>query len=155
MSKAWMPLYIGDYKRDTSHLSTLEHGAYLLLIMYYWDRGPLPNNPSVLAKIAGVSRQQWVHMSPNILAYFTLSIAKQLLHHKRVDKELEKANILQQKRALAGYKGGLASRGKTNQERNYSQAFAKQMGDQSQSHINLSYLERERLRRKGTFEEER
>ncbi len=151
-----MPLYIGDYKRDTAHLSVAEHGAYLLLIMHYWDRGPLPNDPSVLAKIVGVSRQQWVHMSPNILAYFELSIGKQLLRHNRIDKELAKAEIITAKRQLAGARGGFASRGKTNQERNYFKAFAKQTGDQSQSPSKiLSLRNREASRDKGTTEEER
>jgi uncharacterized protein YdaU (DUF1376 family) len=37
MSRAWMPLYVGDYPRDTRDLDALQHGACLLLIMHYWQ----------------------------------------------------------------------------------------------------------------------
>lgn len=36
--------HIGDYRRDTGHLSLLEHGAYRqLLDLYYVDEKPIPN----------------------------------------------------------------------------------------------------------------
>lgn len=52
MSSPWMPLWIGDYLKDTSHLCAAEHGAYLLLIMHYWQTGSLPTEDRHLAMIA-------------------------------------------------------------------------------------------------------
>lgn len=39
----WYPRYVGDYSRKTKHLSLIEHGAYsLLLDWYYSNSKPLP-----------------------------------------------------------------------------------------------------------------
>jgi len=43
MSFSYLPLYTGDYLRDTRHLSMCEHGAYLLALTHCWDsKGPMP-----------------------------------------------------------------------------------------------------------------
>jgi uncharacterized protein YdaU (DUF1376 family) len=151
MGRPWMPLYIGDYLRDTHQLTTLEHGAYLLLIMHYWNKGPLPDDLGQLSCITGIERRNFPRTWNKLQVFFELRTqepnlaqastanAKQLLgkcwHHKRLDSELEKANSISEKRSLAGHRGGLLSRKKNNLSRFVDQAIAKQTGIQSHKKI--------------------
>lgn len=93
MKRVWMPLDVGAYLRDTSRLSTLEHGAYLLLIMDYWVNGNLPKDDASLALIARVSLDDWKKMRPKLKKLF-----KKGWTHKRVEEELQKAAEISEKR---------------------------------------------------------
>lgn len=73
MSHAWMPLYVADYLADTGHLSTLEHGAYMLLIMHYWQTGGLPDDDRKLARIARLQLDQWQEIRDTIRFLFEKS----------------------------------------------------------------------------------
>lgn len=86
MTQPWMPLYVADYLADTRRLSTLEHGAYLLLIMDYWRNGGLPADDRDLARIAGLSAKAWSAMRAKIAALF-----QDGWRHKRIDAEMAKA----------------------------------------------------------------
>jgi uncharacterized protein YdaU (DUF1376 family) len=45
-------LYPGDYLRDTTRLTLIEHGAYLrLMLAYYGEEAPLPADPAELYNI--------------------------------------------------------------------------------------------------------
>jgi len=55
----WMPVFIGDYLADTMHLSTEQHGAYLLLLFSSMaPRAPLHDDDAALAQITGLSRMR-------------------------------------------------------------------------------------------------
>lgn len=109
----WMPLYIADYIADTRHLTTLQHGAYLLLIMEYWQKGKLPDDDYGKVQITGLTKSLWRRNKPTLQAMFSGPEWR----HARIDRELEKANNLRLKRQVFGAKGGRLSRGRNNLER--------------------------------------
>lgn len=98
--KPFMPLWTGDYLKKTRHLTTLEHGAYLLLIMECWERpsGSIPDNTELLARLAGVSIKQWKVISPIVMEFFTLNKRKKEYTQERVTEERAKVAL---KRLLA------------------------------------------------------
>lgn len=83
----WMPLYIGDYLSDTSHLTAEQSGAYLHLLMHYWKTGPLPNSDQALAQISRLSMDAWSIAQAVLRPFFTVN-GDGRLHQKRVDAEL-------------------------------------------------------------------
>lgn len=94
--KPWMPLYIADYLKDTTHLGALESGAYLHLIMDYWQNGRLPEDDRLLARIAKLTDREWKRMRPILQAFFHDG-----WKHKRIDEELAHAEQVSTKRRNA------------------------------------------------------
>lgn len=69
-----MPLWTDAYLGDTGHLTTIEHGAYMLLLMTMWRAGAsLPNDEKLLAKYARLNTSQWRRMSPSIMPFFKVA----------------------------------------------------------------------------------
>jgi uncharacterized protein YdaU (DUF1376 family) len=91
----WMPLYVGDYLADTQHLTTEEHGAYILLLLTYWRRGePLPDDDSFLARVTKSTSKgghKWSRLRKGIAPFFDI-IEGQSWVHKRLEKELLKSS---------------------------------------------------------------
>lgn len=99
----WMPLYIADYLADTNRLTTVQHGAYLLLIMDYWRNGALPDDDNVLAQVVKLTVSEWLAMRDVISRFF--EIHGSIWIHKRIEAELETAiinSITAHKKAKAG-----------------------------------------------------
>lgn len=97
MKPVWMPLYIADYLKDTSHLRAIESGAYLHLIMAYWVSGKLPTEDRQLATIAKTSDREWRSMKETLAQFFGPNWSS----HKRIDKELARAAEVSAKRKQA------------------------------------------------------
>ncbi len=125
MSKpdTWMPLYVGDYLRDTTRLTTEQHGAYLLLIMDYWTNGPLPDDDSALAQVTRLQPVAWKRNRAAIARLF--HIADGEWHHKRIDEELHRAQQFIAKQKANGSKGG---RPKKNPDNKPDESQKKPMG---------------------------
>ena len=103
-----MPLYISDYIGDTMHLTTEQHGAYLLLLMAAWRRGGhVPDDPAQLAQIARMSVDRWQsHAAAIVLPMFTHRDG--MFWHKRVEAEIEAAKANVHKKSRAGAAGAAA-----------------------------------------------
>lgn len=96
----WMPLDVTDYLNDTGHLSTLQHGAYMLLLMHYWRHGPLPDDDEQLAAITKTDAKAWKAMKAVIRRFFQPDHNGEL-HQKRADAERVKAIDISAKRKTA------------------------------------------------------
>jgi uncharacterized protein YdaU (DUF1376 family) len=105
----WMRFNVGDYLADTMHLTTFQHGIYLLLIMHYFKRGELPNDDAALARIAKISVPQWRRQSAPAMALFSRQDGHFV--HRRIDAERERARNVSEVKQAAG-KQGASSRWK-------------------------------------------
>jgi len=146
VQRPWMPLYVGDYLGDTGHLTTTQHGAYLLLMMHYWRKGGLPDDDKQLAKITKLPLKVWIDYRPIIQDFFYDG-----WQHKRINRELHKMLEVSEKRALAGQKGGIGSalsrmklEAKSLSKHASFQANAEQMPSKAQANVDHSHSQRKK-----------
>ena len=91
MSAPFMQLYIGDYLRDTSGLTTEAHGAYLLILFAMCNAdGWVSAEPRKLAQYARMTVARWAKIAPDIVPFLT--IEEGMATQGRLLKQLEKAS---------------------------------------------------------------
>ena len=80
--------YVGDYLRDTSRLSMLEHGAYNLLLDYYYaDEKPLPLDRDELYLMVRAMKPADRQAVDKVIGLF-FTQEPDGYHQKRVDHEI-------------------------------------------------------------------
>ena len=97
----WYARYVGDYMKKTQNLSMVEHGAYTLLLDYYYSTGePIPANAEQMHRIcrAFASVEQEA-VQTIITKYFYLD--GEVYRNRKADEELLKRSIISEKRSEA------------------------------------------------------
>ena len=140
-----LPLKPERLLAGTIHMSTEEFGAYCRVLFTMWlEGGKLVDDESQLARISGLSLRRWRSLSRTVLRPMT--VAGGLISQKRLTDTWLKVQELRAKRKTASI-AGVAAR------------FRNHMVDHvitnpKPNKNSLTNLERVRLARKRSFEEE-
>jgi uncharacterized protein YdaU (DUF1376 family) len=96
------------------HLNPFQDGCYLRLVDHYMEtRQPLPDNDAALARIIGISVEQWLAEASGMLRAF-FSAKEGLLFHTRCDSILREQDERSVKQSEKSKKGAAARWGKNN-----------------------------------------
>lgn len=136
-SDTWMPFYVTDYLGDTMHLSTVQHGAYLLLLLACWKAGgSLPDDDAQLSAITRMPMADWRKSAVVLRSFF--NAAEGRLEHGRVMKELLRAKELSDKRVAVGKLGGRPTKDKQTETNRFPEQEAKDK--QTETHAGVRSL---------------
>lgn len=88
-----LPLWTDAYLADTNHLTTEEHGAYVLLLIEAWRSADcsLPDDDALLARHTLLTPAKWKTVKPIVMAFWRLDGRRGRWVQKRLKKERQKA----------------------------------------------------------------
>ncbi len=100
-----MPMYWDAYIADTTHLTTEEHGAYLLLLGAMWRRnGWVPDDDKDNARILGLTPARWKRIKGRLEAFLTIENGE--ITQKKLLETWKNTQEKIQKNRENGSKGG-------------------------------------------------
>lgn len=104
MSFKFMPLYTGDYLRDTRHLTPEENGIYMSLLMHCWDqKGPVPLDERKQCGIVNARGGGEIESLRRVLSEF-FTRAEDGWYNKRIGEEIARAEVISHQNSEAGQK---------------------------------------------------
>lgn len=135
-----MPFWTDAYLADTQHLTTEEHGAYLLLLFQAWRSHDcsLADDDDMLSRQAGVSIAKWKEIKPIIMSFWKLDKRRKRWVQKRLKIEREKATV---KKAKARNSAASRWKGKEKHDANAlrSQCYPEPKPEHLEKSIDFSY----------------
>lgn len=118
----WLPVYCGDYLKDTQDLTLTEHGAFFRLMMAYWQLGPLDQTNGKCFRIAGAYTQEEQQAVQTIIDRF-FYVEDGLIRNKRLDAEKIRSIEFKNKQAANGRLGGRPPKNNPDNNPKETQAF--------------------------------
>jgi uncharacterized protein YdaU (DUF1376 family) len=99
--------HLGDYAKDTPHLPMMEHGAYTLLLDYYYaTERPLPKDmPSIFRICRAMTKPERDAVQSVVDQFFPVS-DDGMRHNKRADSEIERSSAQRDVNRELGKRGG-------------------------------------------------
>jgi len=107
----WLPIYVGDYLKDTGGLKLAEHGAYFKLMMAYWQTGCLEHCLGTCYRIAGAFTEDEQEAVNVVVGRFFVEVDG-VLRNKRLDAELISAHARREKASSRALKAAAARWGR-------------------------------------------
>ena len=107
MADSYYQFYVGDYQRDTGDLTLVEHGAYRVLLDYYYSHGSLPLDRDRCLRIARAFTQSEREAVDTIMSRFFRQVGD-VFRNKRADIEIEKRKAFISAQSERGRKGAEA-----------------------------------------------
>ena len=96
---------IADYRKDTGHLSTIEHGIYRQLIdWYYLDEQPIPEETQMVIRRLRLGSDEVMFLQNVLSENFVLG--KKGYEHKRIEVEIQDYQEQAEKNKNNGKLGG-------------------------------------------------
>lgn len=97
-----LPLFTDAYLGDTTHLTTFEHGAYMLLLIVSWRSTDccLPDDDKLLARYTRMTLDKWRKTRAVLAPFFT--IKNGCWHQARLQDELQHLRSQRAQQSAAG-----------------------------------------------------
>lgn len=100
----WMPVMIGDIRRDTMGHPPEFVGMYINLMMAMWqNNGQLSDDEGYLCRISGASHDQWIRYRSELSNLFVPGYS--LWTHNGIRVQLAKAGQVSETKRIAAKKG--------------------------------------------------